>query len=109
MKALYKRLETTLRESGDDRGQNFYLNAEEVTALVNSRRATCFNHNTALDRYIEDEGTSYYPGLGNITITRAQAKDLAEDFARFSEKDGEQLLARVYVSLWHNNKFYVSL
>ena len=116
MKTLLNKIEKTFaasRAEGEVRPSgNIYLDAAELQALVKSRKVASFNYITALDRYLEDGGDEYYMGVGaGITITRKQAKKIADDFKEWSVKKDKNLFAKVYISDWSDfgeDKIYVS-
>lgn len=111
MKTLTRKIKETFKnseEEGKDSGY-IYLDAEELTALVNMRRVQHFNISTPIDRYIEEQGSRYYEGFGSLNISRKQAKEGIKNFVEYSEVKGSKTFAKVYISKWHNDRYYISI
>lgn len=86
-----------------------YLTGKEIVSLTKSRRVVKFNFFFGVRQFTEEGGNSFYPALlSSITVTRRQAVEAAEKFAEYdTDKDGEQLFARVYISAWGTDKLYI--
>lgn len=92
----------------DDENNYLYLTAKEAKTLVNMREVKTFNVGFETHRYIEDGSNSYYPGYQSVNISRRQAGEYVEKFAETSQRDGKDLLMRVYISEQYEGKLYVS-
>jgi hypothetical protein len=111
MKTLTRKIKEAFKDSENvDKESGFiYLNAEELQALVNMRKVQRFNINTPIDRYTDEQGSTYYQGMGHISISRTQAKEGIKDFVEHNEVKGSKTFAKVYISQWANDRYYVSL
>jgi len=111
MKTLTRKIKEAFKNSeavGKDSGF-IYLDAEELQALVNMRKVQHFNIDTPIRRFTEEQGSEYYLGMGSITISRKQAKEGIKDFVEYNEVKGSKTFAKVYISKWHNDRYYVAL
>ena len=92
-----------------------YLTGEEFTALVNMRKVKHFRVDAGVRRWTEIDGNVYYSAVsGSLSISRPQAKEIAQGFADWStnKEDGKPLFAKVYISEWDSDKdksLYVSM
>ena len=112
MKTLTRKIKEAFKNSDEDSKDSgyVYLDAEELTALVNMRRVKSFRINAPIDRYIEEQGTRYYSGFGSISISRKQAQDSIKTFVDYNEdNEGNKTFARVYISKWHDDRYYIVL
>jgi len=103
-----------LSDQSDDKESGYaFLTAKELNALVRMRRARHICMAGGVKRFEEDDGDSYFPSYGSITLTKRQAKEVAEDFSRWDEKNGKPLLAQVYLSDWSHhsppNGLYIAI
>jgi len=112
MKTLNRKIKEAFKNSDEESKDSgyVYLDPNELTALVNMRRVQQFRINAPIDRYTEEQGTRYYSGFGTISISRKQAQDSIKTFVDYNEdKDGNKTFARVYISKWHNDRYYIVL
>jgi hypothetical protein len=111
MKTLTRKIKETFENSeAKNKDSGFiYLDAEELTALVNMRKVQRFNISTPIDRYTDAQGSTYYQGFGSVNISRKQAKEGIKNFVEHNEVKGSKTFAKVYISKWHNDRYYVSL
>ena len=109
MKTLTRKIKETFENSESKDSGYIYLDVEELTALLNMRRVHHFVISTPIRRFTEEQGSEYYQGMGSIKISRKQAKEGIEDFIEYNEVKGSKTFARVYISKWANDKYYVSL
>tara|TARA_R100001480_G_scaffold50412_2_gene63686 strand:+ start:127 stop:462 length:336 start_codon:yes stop_codon:yes gene_type:complete len=111
MKTLTRKIKETFKNNGEESKDSgyIYLNAEELTALVNSRKVQHFRISTPIDRYTEQNGSRYYQGFGSIRISRKQAIESIKPFVEHNEVKGSETFAKVYISTWVNDRYYVSL
>tara|TARA_Y100000004_G_scaffold56339_1_gene62712 strand:+ start:544 stop:879 length:336 start_codon:yes stop_codon:yes gene_type:complete len=111
MKTLTRKIKEALKNNENENKDYgyIYLDAEELTALVNMRRVQHFSISAPIDRYTEEQGSSYYEGFGSISISRAQAKEGIKSFVEHNEVKGSKTFAKVYISKWLNDRYYVSL
>lgn len=93
MKTLNTKLNTLTEEN-----KYIYLTSKELNRFVRMNKITSFSLTFNAERYIEDGGESFYPSMQSLTLTRSQAKDMADDFAQSSTRDDKELLKKVYVS-----------
>jgi hypothetical protein len=111
MKTLTRKIKEAFENSENVRKDSgfIYLDAEELQALVNMRKVQRFNISTPIDRYTDEQGSTYYQGIGHIFISRTQAKEGIKDFIEHNEVKGSKTFAKVYISKWVNDRYYVSL
>ena len=111
MKTLTRKIKEAFKNSeAEDKDSGYiYLDAEELTALVNMRRVQHFNISTPIDRFTEEQGSQYYQGFGSISISRTQAKEGIKNFVEYNEVKGSKTFAKVYISKWHNGRYYISI
>ena len=113
MKTLLQKIKATnITNLEGEKNPYAYLTGEEFVALVNMRRAKHFHVDTNVQRWTEIEGNTFYAPIdGAITISRPQAKKIAQGFAEWStnKEDGKPLFARVYISEWErDNSLWLS-
>ena len=108
MKTLLRKIKEVLPTSETKESGYIYLNAEELTALVNMRKVSVFAKSCGIDRYIEEGGSRYYVGFGSVTLSRKQAKESIKDFVEYHNVKGQPTFAKVYISNWFNNRYYIS-
>jgi predicted acyl esterase len=107
MTKLTKKIAAVL---ADEDNKHAYLTGKEFVSLTKSRKVAVFNLFFAVDQFTEEGGNSFYYGLpSSVTVTRRQAVEVAEKFAEYDTRDGEQLYARVYISNWGTDKLYLTI
>lgn len=105
MTKLAKKIAAVL---ADEDNNHAYLTGKELVSLTKSRKTVFIRVTVEVNRYTKEDATTYYPGLSNsIKVTRRQAVEVAETFAEYDTRDGEQLFARVYISNWDTDKLYI--
>ena len=112
MKTLNRKIKETFKNSEEESKDSgyVYLDAEELTALVNMRKVQRFNINAPIDRFTKEQGKEFYRGFGSISISRKQAQDSIKNFVDYNEdKDGNKTFARVYISKWLDDRYYIVL
>ena len=65
MKTLTRKIKEALKNNENENKDYgyIYLDDEELTALVNMRRVQHFSISAPIDRYTEEQGSSYYEGF----------------------------------------------
>jgi site-specific DNA-adenine methylase len=109
MKTLTNKLNTLTEEN-----KYIYLTSKELNRFVRMNKIISFSVTFGTERYTEEGGNSYFPSMDSLTLTRSQAKDMANKFAEHSTRDDKELLKKVYVSAhtsYSSDKetFFVSL
>ena len=108
MKTLLRKIKEVLPTSETKDSGYIYLNAEELTALINMRKVSVFAKSCGIDRYVEEGGNRYFVGFGSVTLSRKQAKESVKDFVRYNDVKGQPTFAKVYISNWSNDRYYIS-
>lgn len=110
MSKLSKKIAASL---ADEDSNMIRLTGAELVSLTKMRKVVHFKVSPTLNRYLDEEndGTRYYPGMPcGFKVTRRQATEVAEQFARWdTDNDGKQLYANVYINSWSGDKLYVSI
>ena len=108
MKTLLRKIKTVIKNDSENFSGTIYLTADELIALVNMRKVKYFNKDCSIDRFLSLEGDRYVEGHNTIKISRKQAQEVCNDFEKYNEFKGAKTFARVYISTWQGNGYYIS-
>lgn len=101
--------------ASDDGSGSIRLTGDQLLELVRSRRVKKFVLGKEYARYNGADSTSGYQGYAVLDSTRKQALEIANEFKKSeTDKEGNQLYYRVYVSAWNshiegNKDLYINL
>ena len=108
MKTLNNKINEVMKNDAD---KYIFLNRAELAVLLKMRKVKHFAISTGINRYVEEQGDSYYPSFEVLAVTRKQATETCRQFLD-RDRDSEEF-ARVYISNMKlsgtDDEYYVSL